>query len=68
MLAGVAPNPGVGLSLSVVSGINTFDTNIEELANAETQHPISDMNSYMYISTNGSVGKINISSLAGYIS
>jgi len=65
--SGVAPNPGVGLSLSVVSGINTFDTNIEELALAETQYPISDMNSYMYISTNGSVGKINISSLAGYI-
>jgi len=65
--SGVAPNPGIGLSLSVVSGINTFDTNIEELALAETQHPISDMNSYMYISTNGSVGKINISSLAGYI-
>ena len=62
--SGVAPNPGVGLSLSVVSGINTFDVNIEELANAETQYPISDMNSYMSISTNGSVGKINISSLA----
>ena len=65
--SGVAPNPGVGLSLSVVSGINTFDVNIEELAPAETQYPISDMNSYMSISTNGSVGKINISSLAGYI-
>jgi len=60
-------NPGIGLSSSLVSGITTFNANVEELASAESQIPVSDTDSYLYISTSGNVGKINISALAGYV-
>jgi hypothetical protein len=60
-------NPGVGISSSLISGVTTFHTNIEELASAESQIPVSDTASYLYLSTSGNVGKINISALAGYV-
>ena len=59
--------PGTGISSSLVDGMTTFHANIEELPLAEPQHQISDAESYLYISTSGALGKINVSSLAGYI-